>query len=154
MTDSACPPQARVGTLRFAHPTASFTLPASERLPQLVRKILQHAHQRVWCCLAKSANRSVAHGGRQLTEQRLVPRAGRHQLRGLLSARPARRALTAALILEKLHQVESHSLHVVPVRQDHNRVRPDETTIWLQGAEIERQVRHAGGQYPTRRAAR
>src|SRR5260370_21397239 len=124
---------------RFVLPTLRHSpSPASERLLQLVRKILQHAHQRVRRCLSKSANRSVAHGGRQLAEQRLVPRAGRHQLHGLLSARPAGRALAAALILEELHQIESHSLDVVPVRQDHNRVRPDEATIWLQRAEIER----------------
>ena len=30
----------------------------------------------------------------------------------------------------------------------------DEATIGLQGAEIERQIRHSGGQYPTGRAAR
>src|SRR5258706_14354565 len=32
-------------------------------------------------------------------------------------------------------------------------MRPDEKTIWLQSAEIERQIRHAGGQYPTGCAA-
>src|SRR6266849_2416469 len=142
-------PGARVGTLRFAHPTACLPLPASERRLQLVRKILQHAHQRVWRCLAKSANRCVPHRGRQLAEQGLVPWTGRHQLRRLFRTRPAGGALAAALILEELHQIESHSLHVVPLRQYHNRMRPDETTIGLERDEIERQIRPAGSQYPT-----
>src|SRR5258705_12406607 len=85
---------------RFAQPILRFIAsPTPQRLPQLVRKILHYAHQRVRPRLAESANRCIPHGARQLAEQRLVPRAGRHQLRGLFGARPAGGALAAALIL-------------------------------------------------------
>src|SRR5260221_10359904 len=58
----------QVGTLRFAHPTASSPLPTSERRLQLLREVLQHADQWIWRRLPESANRGVPHGGRQFVE--------------------------------------------------------------------------------------
>src|SRR5262245_23908512 len=105
----------------FSYP--SYQSPTSERLAQLLGKIFQHAQQRVGRRLAEAADRGVAHGVRELGQQRLIPGAGCHQLGGLLGSRPAGRALAATLVLEEAHQVERHRFHIVLVGEDHNRVR-------------------------------
>src|SRR6516165_6426384 len=73
--------------------------PTPERLRQLLREILEHAQQRVGRRLAEPADRGVAHGVRELRQQRLIPGPGCHQRGGLLGSRPAGRALAAALVL-------------------------------------------------------
>src|ERR1700734_3970483 len=78
----------------------------------------------------------------------------RHQLGRLLGADPAWRALAAALILEELHQVKSHRLHIVLVGQNDNRVGAYEAAVFFQRAEIERQVGHGFRQDAARSAAR
>ena len=75
-------------------------------------------------------------------------------MRRLFGADPARRALAAALILEEFHEVERHCLHIVLVRQDHNRVRPDEAAVFFQGAEVERNIGHRRRQDAAGGAAR
>ena len=84
-----------------------------------------------------------------------IPVRRAHQLDRLLGADPARRALAAALVLEEAHQVERHVLHVVLVAEDHDRGRADEAAVFLQRAEIQRQVVHAtrAGCRRTRRRA-
>jgi hypothetical protein len=62
--------------------------------------------------------------------------------------------LAAAFVLEEAHQVERHRFHIVLVRQDHNRVRPHEAAVFLQRAEIERQIGHGCRQDPAGGAAR
>src|SRR6185437_11841742 len=79
---------------------------------------------------------------RQLRQQVHVPRAALHQLDRLLGADAARRALTAALVLEELEQIQSDGLHVILVGQNDNRVRPDKAAVFLQSSEIERDVGH------------
>src|SRR5262245_26177653 len=49
--------------------------PAPERLAQLLGKVFQHAQQRVGRRLAEAADRGVAHGVRELCQQRLIPGA-------------------------------------------------------------------------------
>src|SRR5262245_25798480 len=78
--------------------------PRSQRLFQIIGKILEHTRQRVRRGLAEAADRGVAHQHRELVEQALVPRAHGHQLGGLLRTNAAGRALAAALVLEKLHE--------------------------------------------------
>src|SRR5262249_35115364 len=85
---------------------AACSSPTPERLRQLLREILQHAQERVRRRLAEPADRGVAHGVRELRQQRLIPGSGCHQRSGLLGSRPAGRALAAALVLEEAHQVE------------------------------------------------
>ena len=126
----------------------------SQRFRQFLGEIFQHAEQRIRRRLAEAADRGVAHRGRQLGQQRRVPRALRHQLDGLLGADAAGRALAAAFVLEELHQVERHRLHVVLVGQDDNRVRADEAAVFFQRAEIERQVGHRRRQDAAGGAAR
>src|SRR5271155_3874581 len=72
-------------------------LPASKGRIELLGEVFKHAQQWIGRCLAEAADRSVAHGGGKLGQQRLVPRPRRHQHRRLLGAGPARRALAAAL---------------------------------------------------------
>src|SRR3954453_23116380 len=96
--------------------------PFAQRPGQIVAEILEHAEQRVRRGLSQPADRGISHRGGQFGQQRLVPRPGCHQLDRLLGSCPARRALSAALILEKAHQVERHRLHVVALGQDHDRV--------------------------------
>src|SRR5260370_25473759 len=128
--------------------------PRPERFCKIVRKILQHALKRIWGGLTETADRGIAHRGRQLLEQALVPGSVRHQLHGLFGPHPARRALAPALVLEEAHQVERHRLHVIMLGQNDNRMRPDDAAVRLEGAEIERQIRHAGRQNAARGAAR
>ena len=66
---------------------------------------------------------------------------GRHQADGLLGAVAAGRALAAAFVLEELHQVQRHGLHVVLVRQDHHGVAADKRAMLLELTEVERQIR-------------
>src|SRR5262249_2072713 len=78
----------------------------------------------------------------------------RHQLDRLLRAHPAWRALAAALVLEETHEVERYRFHVILVRQNDNRMRPDEAAMRLEGSEIERQIRHRRRQYSARGTTR
>src|SRR3970040_373212 len=72
----------------------------------VLAEMFQHHFQRVGGGLAEAANRGVGHGAAELLQESLVPNLLRHQLRRLLGADPARRALAAALVLEESHQVE------------------------------------------------
>src|SRR5919198_2796150 len=101
---------------------ATSSSPTPERLLQLLRKILEHAQQRIGRSLTETADRSVAHSVRKFRQQGLVPGTGCHQLGRLLGSHSARGALAAAFILEEAHQIERHRLHIVLVGQDDNRV--------------------------------
>src|SRR6476619_4010053 len=79
--------------------------PMTHRLGEFIWEIFQHAQQRVGCRLPEAADRGVAHQGRQLGQERRVPRTALHQLGGLLAADPAGRALAATFVLEEPHQV-------------------------------------------------
>src|SRR6516164_5768005 len=125
----------------IAH-SADLALPMSQRFGQFIGKILYHAQQRVRRRLAQSAYRRIAHQHRQFVEERRIPRTFGHKLGRLFGADPARRTLAAALVFEEFHQIERHGLHIVLVRQDHNRVRPNETTVLFQRPEIERDIGH------------
>src|SRR5262249_17507961 len=85
---------------------AALSSPTPERLLKLFGKILEHAQQRIGRRLAKPADRGIAHRVREFRQQRLIPRAGCHQLDRLLGSGAARRALPAAFVLEEAHQVE------------------------------------------------
>src|ERR1041384_7856011 len=112
------PPAAPLASCPY--PTGSLLIlsPLAERLLEIIAEITEHAGQRVRRGLAETADRGIAHRGGELGQQRLVPRPGCHQLDGLLGSGAARRALAAALVLEKAHQVERDRLHVVRLRQD------------------------------------
>src|SRR5208282_556243 len=97
--------------------------------------------------------RGIAHRGRKLLEQLLVPPRALHQLDRLLGADPAGRALAAALVLEEAHEVQSHALHVVFVGENHDGGRADEAAVRLERAEVERDVRQRGRQDAARRPA-
>src|SRR5215470_9473718 len=92
---------------------AALSSPTPERLLKLLGKILEHAQQRVGGRLAEAADRGVAHGVRQFRQQRLIPWTACHQLDRLLGSGAARRALSAAFVLEEAHQVERHRFHIV-----------------------------------------
>ena len=112
--------------------------------------MLDRVHRR----LAQAADRGVAHDPRQFLQQRLVPVRRGHQLHRLFGADAARRALAAALILEKAQQVERHRLHVVLVGEHDNRGRAGKAAVRLERAEIERDVGHRRRQDAARGAAR
>src|SRR5207342_416449 len=52
------------------------------------------------------------------------------------------------------HQVQRRKAHAILVGQDHDRRRADETAVFFQRAEIERNVAHRRRQDAARRAAR
>ena len=104
--------------------------------------------------MAEPADRGVAHQGGEFVKEGWVPRPIGHQVGGLLGADAAWRALAAALVLEEFDEVERHCFHVVLVGKDHNSVGADEAAIFLQRAEIERDVGHGRGQDAARGAAR
>src|SRR5450432_1275590 len=141
-------------SLRRPSGRSSAPSPCPERLCEIVGEILKYAQKRIWGRLAETADRGILHGGGQLLEQALVPRSAGHELRGLLGPHPAGRALAAALVLEEAHQVQGHRLHVILLRQDDNRMRPNEAAVRLERTEIERNIRHAGRQDAARGAAR
>src|SRR4051812_43847974 len=121
---------------------SSMASPGAERLAQLFGKIFRDAGQRIGGRLTQAANRGVPHRGGEFVQQALVPRTLRHELDGFLGTNAAWRALAAALIFKEFHQVESHSFHIVLIRQDHNGVGADETAIFFKGSEVERQIGH------------
>ena len=65
-----------------------------------------------------------------------------HQHACLFGARAARRALTAAFILEEPHQVQGDAFDVVMLREDHDGSRTDKAAMLLQRAKVERNVVH------------
>src|SRR3954462_9707009 len=91
----------------------SLSSPLAQRLREIVAEILEYASQRVRRSLSEPADRGIAHCGRELGQQRLIPRSRCHQLDGLLGSSAAGGALAAAFILEEAHQVERDGLHVV-----------------------------------------
>src|SRR5579862_9392337 len=112
----------RMNVTVFAAPfPAVIVSPRAKRLFEVFGEIFQQANKWIWRRLSEPANWSVAHGGRKLRQQIHVPRTLRHQSGRLFAAHPARRALSAALILEELHQIERHSFHIVLVGKDDNR---------------------------------
>src|SRR5215475_7762014 len=126
--------------------------PAPQWSRQFIRKIFQNTQQRIWGRLAKPTNRRIAHRRRQLFQELYVPGTLGHQLGRFLGPDAAGRALAAALVLEKLHQIQRHSLDVVLVGEDHNRVRPYEAAVFFQCSKIERNIGQRGRQYAARRA--
>src|SRR5262249_28089090 len=90
----------------------------------------------------------ITHGGGKLLQELHVPGTLGHQLGRLFRTDSAGRALTAAFVLEELHQIQRGSLDVVLVGEDHNRVRPYEAAISFEGSEIERDIGHGSRQNP------
>src|SRR6266851_4940189 len=116
--------------------------------------MLEDRFHRVHRRLAETADRGVAHHFGQLAEQILVPARPFHDLDRLLGSNAARRALTAALVLEEAQEVERDLPHAVLVGEDDDGMRADEAAMRLERAEIERNVGHAGRQDAARGAAR
>src|ERR1039457_1913955 len=86
----------------------------------LMGEMLGNAVDRIRGRLAEAADRSVGHGLRQLLQQRPVPDLLGHQTAGLRGSDPTRRALTAGLVLEKAHHVESGVACAIVLREhDH-----------------------------------
>src|SRR5437667_8273745 len=110
---------------------------------QLMRKLLEHASDRVRCCLAEPADRRIGHRLRQILEQRLVPPLPRHQPDSFFGADPTRRALPAGFVGEKAHQVERGIAGAIVLGENDHRRRADKATMRLQGIEVERNVAQA-----------
>src|SRR6266446_4034590 len=68
--------------------------------PELIREIFNDCRQRIRGRLAQTADRCIPHRLAQFVEQLAVPDRFLHQQRRLLGADTARRALTAAFVLE------------------------------------------------------
>src|SRR5438034_6750517 len=112
-------------------------------IPQLLRKILQHASDRVRCCLTEAADRCVGHRLRQILEQALIPALPLHQADGFFGADPTRRALPTGFVGEKAHQVERGIAGAIVLGENDYRCRADKATMRLQGIEVERNVAQA-----------
>src|SRR5450631_4388955 len=87
-------------------------------MSHLVREMLRDAANRVGRGLAEAADGRIRHRDRKLLEKRRVPLRGFHEMRGLRGAHAARRALSARLVLEELHQVQRGIARLVVLRQD------------------------------------
>src|SRR4029453_13739478 len=87
----------------------------------LVRKVFDHAGDRVGRSLAEPADRGIDHRPRQLGETRLVPARRLHQRHRFLGADAARRALPARLVGEEFHHVLRSVARAVVLRQDDHR---------------------------------
>ena len=94
--------------------------------------------------LAEPADRRIAHHRLEIADCDFVHGAGRLEQRGQFGrAFPAGRALPKTLIVEEFEKIERRGLHIVMVRENHDRVRSNKRAhLGKLAAEVERYIRH------------
>ncbi len=106
----------------------------------LVSKIGLHAAHRVGRRLSEAADGGVGHDLIQVFERGVIPLRSLHELRGLAGADAAGRALAAAFVLEKAHDVERGVAGPVLIAEHDDGCRANEAAMRLQGVEVERHI--------------
>src|SRR6185312_14327791 len=135
----------RFATSQMVSPSAAVTsLPSRVNsivpaISEVLTEMRQQMIDRIWRRLAQAADGRVPHHGFKVAQGGFVKRAILLQQGDHLSGSlPARRALAATLMLEKLQQVDYRSLGAVLVGDNNDGVRADEGALLGQlTAEIE-----------------